>query len=228
VEGRGVGSSARLDPSVRDGRLAGDERLGGAAIFLRMTVTPDLIARVAEETRTALSPFDGADWSVPAHDLEWSCRETAVHLADAYFAHAARIVAQPQHWFVPAEITVDDPVEPEQLLEVIGACAELLRWAAIGADPASRAWHPWGTSDPAGSVAMGAAEGLLHTWDICGGLGSDWRPPGELCRPVIDRLFPDAPTDADPTDALLWCSGRAALPNRPRLAKWRWYSSVPD
>jgi hypothetical protein len=192
-----------------------------------VALTPDLIARVAEETRTALSPLVRADWSVPARDLEWSCRQTAVHLADAYFAHAARIVAQPQDWFVPAEVVVDDSVDPERLLQVIGACAELLRCAGIVADPRTRAWHPWGTSDTAGSIAMGAAEGLVHTGDIAAGLGSDWRPPAELCRPVIDRIFPDAP-DADPTDVLLWCTGRAALPDLPRQATWRWDASVRD
>jgi hypothetical protein len=192
-----------------------------------MPVTPDLIHRVAQETQAALVPFVQADWSVSARGLEWSCRETAEHLANAYFNHAARIVAQPQHGFVPAMLTVEEPAHPEQLLEVIGACAELLHCAAIEADPASRAWHPWGTSDPAGSVAIGAAEGLLHTWDIAGGLGSDWRPPAELCRPVLERLFPDAP-DGDPTDTLLWCTGRAALPDRPRLTTWRWDSSVRD
>ena len=192
-----------------------------------MTPTPDLIARVARASRGALEPLLGADWSVPAHDMEWSCRETAVHLADAYFHHAARIAAQPQHAFVPAAITVDEPQDTEQLLEVIGACAELLRCAAAVADPSTRAWHPWGTSDPAGSIAMGAAEGLLHTWDICAGLGNDWLPPADLCRPVLERLFPDAP-EGDPTDTLLWCTGREALPDRPRLTSWRWYGAVRD
>ena len=193
-----------------------------------MTVTPDLIAEVAGETHTALARFVDADWSVPARDLEWSCRATAVHIADSYFAHAARIVARPREWFVPAEVVAEESAGPQELLQVVDACAELLRGAGIIADPATRAWHPWGFSDPAGSLAMGAAEGLLHTWDIVGGLGGDWRPPAELCRPVLARLFPDAPdvADVDPSEALLWCTGRVALPSRPRRTTWRWYGDA--
>lgn len=193
----------------------------------RPLIRPELITRVAEQTQLALGPVLRADWNVPAGELEWSCRTTAVHLADSYFAHAARVAAQPQDWFVPAEVSVDHSAAPLDVLQVIDACAQLLQCAAAGADPASRAWHPWGTSDPAGSVAMGAVEGLVHTWDICRGLGRDWLPPADLCRPVLDRLFPNAP-DVDPAHALLWCTGRIALGDQPRLETWRWYSAVPD
>jgi hypothetical protein len=44
---------------------------------------------------------------------------------------------------------------------------------------------------------------------------------------VIGRLFPDGP-DADPTDTLLWCTGRAALRDQSRRTTWRWDSSVRD
>jgi hypothetical protein len=111
------------------------------------------------------------------------------------------------------------------LLEVIDTCAELLRYAGANADPATRAWHPDGMSDPSGWLAMGIVEGLAHTWDIGSTLGSDWRPPAELCRPAIERLFPDAP-DGDPSDVLLWCTGRIALPDRPRQRTWQWDPSV--
>jgi hypothetical protein len=192
-----------------------------------MTVAPELIARVDAQMQRALLPLVGADWSVPATHLEWSCRQTGVHIADSLFAHAARIVAQPQEWFVPAEVTVDGSAGPAELVQVIGACAGLLRCAALDADPTTRAFHPWGSSDPDGSVAMGAAEGLVHTWDIVSALGGRWRPPSEVCRPVLERLFPDAPA-GDAADVLLWCTGRTALPEHPRRTSWRWYSAVHD
>jgi len=190
-----------------------------------VALEPDLIARVDAETRSALSPLVDADWAVRAGDMEWSCWETGVHLADAYWHHAARILAQPRDAFLPAEIRLEEWADVEGLLRVIGVNAELLRRAAVGADPDSRAWHPWGASDPEGSIAIGAAEGLVHTWDIAHGLGSEWRPPGELCVPVLERLFPGAP-GGDPASVLLWCTGREALPDRERLTRWRWYSSV--
>jgi hypothetical protein len=192
-----------------------------------MPLSPDLIARVDEQTGVALSPFVGADWSVGAGELEWSCWETGAHLADAYWHHAARILAQPTEAFLPAEVRMEDWADVEGLLRVIGVNAELLRRAAVDADPASRAWHDWGTSDPAGTIAMGGAEGLVHTWDMAHGLGSDWRPPAELCVPVLERLFPGAP-GGDPASVLLWSTGREALPGRERLTKWRWYSSPRD
>jgi hypothetical protein len=185
-------------------------------------VTPGLVTAVAAASRRALAPYLDADWSVPARGVDWTCYETAAHLADGWFAHAARIAGQPTEWFVPATLTVDDPVTPVRLLQVFDACAELLRCAAIVTDAQSRAYHPWGASDPAGSVAMASAEALVHTWDIVGGLGGDWRPPDELARPVLDRIFPDAP--AGPAgDVLLWCCGRIALPDHPRQETWRWY-----
>ena len=195
------------------------------------TLTPSLIERVAAETRVALTPLLEADWSRPAlPDGEWSCWQTGEHLADSYFAHAARIVGRPTEWFVPAAVRVDDGASPAQVLQVVDTCAELLRQAGTGADPASRAYHPWGTSEPEGSIAMGAVEGLVHTWDISTALGGHWHPPASLCAPAIERLFPDAPNvaDVDAGAVLLWCTGRVALADHPRRTSWRWYSAVRD
>ena len=61
---------------------------------------------------------------------------------------------------------------------------------------------------------MGIVETLVHTHDLAAGLGLDWTPPAELCARTLARLFPDAPEDADPWTALLWCTGRAELPAR--------------
>ncbi|GAA2759481.1 maleylpyruvate isomerase N-terminal domain-containing protein [Actinopolymorpha rutila] len=191
-----------------------------------MTIRPELITAVVQQIHSALTPLGDAGWSVPARDLEWTCRETAVHIADSYFAQAAQIAAQPNDRFVPAFVRANDEAGPEDLLQVVGACAGLLRATATCADPDVRAWHPLGTSDPAGWLAMGVVDGLVHTWDITSALGSGWRPPPELCVPAIARLFPDAP-DGDPTDVLLWCTGRIALAGRQRQGPdWRWHSAV--
>jgi uncharacterized protein (TIGR03083 family) len=187
---------------------------------------PELIAVMAAQIQAALAPLTGADWSTPARDLEWTCRESAVHLGDSLFAQAAQLVAGPLHDWVPAEVRTE-AVEPAQLLRVIDACAGLLRVAAAAARPELRAWHPCGIADPSGWIAMGLAEGLVHTWDITATLGSDWSPPRDLAAQAIARLFPNAPA-GDPSDVLLWCSGRIALPDRPRQgADWRWHTSVP-
>jgi hypothetical protein len=128
---------------------------------------------------------------------------------------------------LPIEATVLDDATPEDLLRSIVMCGELLRLAVASASPEARAWHPYGTSDPLGFAAMGIVEVLVHTHDIARGLTIDWAPPGMLCEPVLRRLFPAAPR-GDPSQVLLWCTGRAALDGRPRLTRWRWESSVRD
>jgi hypothetical protein len=70
---------------------------------------------------------------------------------------------------------------------------------------------------------MGVVETLVHTGDLANGLGLTWEPPAALCARVLRRLFPDAPADTDPWRTLLWATGRAELPGRPRLTSWRWY-----
>ncbi|MFC6286982.1 maleylpyruvate isomerase family mycothiol-dependent enzyme [Nocardioides sp. GCM10027113] len=192
---------------------------------LHTVVTPELFLEVHSASVEALLPLADRDWTAPSANPGWSCADTVAHLADAYFAHAGRIVAQPDAGFVPGEVRPDEGAGVAELLQLLSACAGLVAAAGLSADPESRAWHPWGTSDPEGSLAMAAAEGLLHTWDVTSALGSDWRPPSALCSPVLDRLFPDAP-NVDPTEALLWCTGRTALDDAPRLASWRWWSAV--
>ncbi|MEV0821272.1 hypothetical protein [Nonomuraea rubra] len=57
--------------------------------------------------------------------------------------------------------------------------------------------------------------------DLAEGLGLTWNPPDGVCARVLARLFPDAPRDTDPWTTLLWATGRAGLPGRPRLTRWR-------
>ncbi|WP_233575930.1 hypothetical protein [Saccharopolyspora rhizosphaerae] len=88
-----------------------------------------------------------------------------------------------------------------------------------------RSFHVYGTSDPEGFAAMGIVETLVHTHDVIEDLPLTWNPPAEVCTKVLDRLFPDAPTSTDPWTTLLWSTGRAELPGRPRLTTWRWYGT---
>jgi hypothetical protein len=188
---------------------------------------PELVTATAAQIKVALTPLANADWTTRARDLEWTCRETAVHLGDSLFAQAAQLVAGPLHDWVPAEVRIDPAAAPDQVLRMVDACAGLLRAAAATADAGLRAWHPAGVADPSGWIAMGITEGLVHAWDITAALGSDWRPPADLAAQAVARLFPDAPA-GEPADVLLWCAGRIALPDRARQGpRWRWHSSLP-
>ena len=79
-------------------------------------------------------------------------------------------------------------------------------------------------ADASGFLAMGCDETLVHTFDICAGLGRAFRPPPDVCDRVVRRLFPWAPEHEDPWERLLWSNGRVALPEHPRLGpNWDWW-----
>ncbi|MGH3402885.1 MAG: maleylpyruvate isomerase N-terminal domain-containing protein [Streptosporangiaceae bacterium] len=185
----------------------------------------------------ALGRAPAEAWGNQAGSLEWDCWETVEHIADDLFAYATQLTpATPEGGYVPIAMTSTRPggaesaihVDREKgtasLLQALEACGALLVAMLTTTSPDTRAWHPHGTSDPEGFAAMGVAETLIHGQDAAQGLGVPWEPPADLCARVLSRLFPGAPADAPPWTVLLWASGRADLPDRPRLVEWRWYS----
>jgi hypothetical protein len=190
-----------------------------------MSVAPELVSESTREMERALDSSLDADWNRLAGDLDWSCRQTGEHVADDLFSYASQVLAQPMEDYLPIEVTILDGAPQAGLLRSIVMCGELLRLAVASAAKDARAWHPYGISDPAGFAAMGIVEVLVHTHDIARGLDINWAPPDELCKPALLRLFPDAP-QGQPSEVLLWCTGRAPLRDRPRLETWRWDSSV--
>jgi hypothetical protein len=160
---------------------------------------------------------------VPAVELEWSCRQTALHMVDCLYFYAMQIVYGKPDGYLCTELALDDSASPPRLLAALSAHAELLHRIARSADPDLRAHHNYGVSD----AAMGVVERLIHTLDVVRGLNPEdqWRPPSELAAPVIARLFPHAPS-GDPADVLLYCCGRAALGELPRQTLWRWDGTI--
>lgn len=193
-----------------------------------------LAVRLSVDTLRA-APADG--WDRPAGSLEWTCRQTAEHLADDLFSYAAQIgpgtppltrevpfVWERRTPGGPANVIHADPAGgADGLLQVLEACGALLV-AMVRTTPATvRAHHGFGISDPEGFGAMGVVETLVHTHDMAAGLGLPWEPPGDLCARTLFRLFPDAPADTGPWPTMLWATGRAELPGRPALTEWRWH-----
>ena len=179
----------------------------------------------------ALGRAPAEAWGNQAGSLEWDCWETVEHIADDLFAYATQLTpATPEGGYVPIAMTstrpggaqsaihVDREKGPASLLQAVEACGALLVAMVTTTSPATRAWHPHGTSDPEGFAAMGVAETLLHGHDAALGLGVPWEPPADLCARVLSRLFPGAPADARPWAALLWAAGRGDLPGRPGWA----------
>lgn len=185
----------------------------------------------------ALGRAPAGAWGNRAGSLEWDCWETVEHMADDLFAYATQLnPATPEGAYVPVAMTSTRPGGPESAIHVdrekgaaslllaLEACGALLAAMVTTASPSTRAWHPYGTSDPEGFAAMGVVETVVHTHDAAQGLGVQWEPPSDLCARVLNRLFPDAPSDAPPWATLLWVTGRTDLGDHPRLEEWRWHS----
>ncbi|GAA0678049.1 hypothetical protein GCM10010193_34290 [Kitasatospora atroaurantiaca] len=183
-----------------------------------------------------------ADWDALAGSSEWGCWETVEHLADGLFSYAAQLApeAPPMDGFIPFVWTRQKPGGPANvlladrgsgpagLLQILEVGGTLLVAMVRTASPRTRAFHGYGVADPEGFAAMGVVETLVHTHDVAEGLGVAWVPPADLCDRVLGRLFPDAPVDTERWPTLLWATGRAELPGRPRLTSWRWYSAPRD
>ncbi|WTB93079.1 GNAT family N-acetyltransferase [Streptomyces cellulosae] len=161
------------------------------------------------------------DWTgVRAGRLEWSCRETAAHVASDLIAYAGQLAGRAQNAYVPFEITLDgtddglDPADNPGLLHVITTTGALLA-AAVRTTPRSvRAFHPYPFRHAGreGFAAMGIAEGL----------GIAYEPPAELCEFVLTRIFPRVKPGPAPWPTLLWATGRGELEGREPVSGWRW------
>ena len=184
--------------------------------------TDDLI-HAAEACADALSPHTDADWGVRAGDLDWTCRRTLGHIVDAlafYADHLATRAAERR----PYKRDVGSDATIEELLAFVRSQAAVLA-RVCEASPDVRAYHAAGMADATGFVAMGCDEILVHTNDVCTGLGFAFSPDADLCARVVARLFPWAPDHPDPWERLLWCNGRMALPDHERLTgDWWWWS----
>ncbi|MBX9391562.1 DinB family protein [Streptomonospora nanhaiensis] len=206
----------------------------------RARVTADDVERAVWLAADLLRQAPPAAWDARAGSLEWTCWETAEHLADDLFAYAAQLGLRrpPRNREVPFAVSVRRPggpantvhadraAGPEGLLEVLEACGGMLAAVVRTAPPHARAHHVFGVSDAEGFAAMGVVETAVHTHDMAQGLGLAWEPPADLCARALARLFPHAPGDARPWPALLWATGRADLPGRPRPGSWRWDGTV--
>jgi uncharacterized protein (TIGR03083 family) len=189
---------------------------------------PDDLRQAAAVAAGALAPHSGADWSLRAPDLDWSCRETLDHVIVGILWYAGNLASLAKAR--PGVVREEDPGAPNgDMLEALVLSAHILARVAEATPPGGRGYHRMGPPDATGFVAMGCDEILVHTGDICAGLGVRFDPPADLCARVVARLFPWAPEHDDPWERLLWCNGRIALPSHERLGpEWGWWSAPLD
>ncbi|MEV4918540.1 maleylpyruvate isomerase N-terminal domain-containing protein [Streptomyces tirandamycinicus] len=180
-----------------------------------------LVSAAAEDSAALLEKCAG-DWSRPAGELTWSCTQTVDHLSQAVYGYAALLIARPTDRYVALRVAMDASAPADEIAESVRIGGTLLAQTVRTTDPGAWAWHPWGPGDASAFAAAGVLELLVHSRDIAQGFGIEAALDGELCAPVVDRLFPEAPSGQRPADTLLWCAGRIALPGLPRRTDWRW------
>jgi uncharacterized protein (TIGR03083 family) len=184
----------------------------------------------AEDVRTAYASVadmlegvaaDDPRWDAPAGDIEWTCRVVASHIADCGTWYAANLARRST---VIAECgEVSPSASAEVLVDSVRSSAALLAAAVIAAGPHDRGCHPFGIADRSGFAAMGCDEVLIHGADLAAAFGLAYDPPRDVCERVLRRIFPWAPTGAEPWAALLWANGRAPLGDTPTERRWLWH-----
>jgi hypothetical protein len=173
--------------------------------------------RVAEGV---LRPLADRDWTRRAGELEWSCAQTAIHLANDLVKYAAQLAGRVDDAYLRFRLVVAPDEPPDELLRIVHSAAQLLVAGVEVAPLDARAWH-WGPADRSGFATMGIGELLVHTYDITSGLDVDWRPPAHLAQVVLARLMPEVPHD-DAAARLLWATGRIELDGLVRVRDWVW------
>jgi hypothetical protein len=180
------------------------------------------VLRAAGECRALLGAAVDRDWTRQVPDMEWTIAQTVAHIAEGLLWYATDLAAGPRELS-----TMDLRVRPEtpaaDLVAALGSFATVLARVVDGAAPGVRGWHPFGLADAPGFAAMACDELLVHTGDAARGLELSFAPSPELSHATLGRLFPWAPTDADPWQALLWANGRVDLPGQQRQTGWRWH-----
>jgi hypothetical protein len=185
-----------------------------------VTAGAEQVAAAAGAALDVLRPLVDRDWTVRAGDLEWSCAQTGIHMANDLAKYAAQLAGRVDDAYLRFQLVVAPDEVPREILRILSSAAQLLVAAVETAPNDARAWH-WGPTDRSGFAAMGVGELLVHTFDIASGLDVDWRPPAPLAEVVLARLMPDASHD-DAAAALLWATGRIELDGRPPVGDWVW------
>ena len=100
-----------------------------------------------------LRPMVAEDWAVRAGLLDWTCRETGIHIAHDLTAYAHQMAGHVQDAYLPLDLTVRDEATPAQIVTVIEASGLLPARVLDTAGPDDRGWH-WGPTDADPSLTL--------------------------------------------------------------------------
>lgn len=192
------------------------------------TMSGDQVEAAVTSCTAALRAALDRDWeAVDAAGLDWSCRTTALHIAQALTKYAGQLATGARHR-IPLNLTLPEDTDNAGVLQVIEAAGALLAAAVRTAPPGVRAFHPYpfGSADREGFAAMCVTEAMLHTHDITRGLGLPYEPPADLAESALAWLFPHVQPGPAPWPTLLWATGRGELPGRAPVTDWNWYNNL--
>ncbi|MDI5973930.1 maleylpyruvate isomerase N-terminal domain-containing protein [Streptomyces sp. SL13] len=235
-----MSSPSSVPPASNASPSSDASPVSAPAAGARSPVTADDVDLAVGLAVRLLAGVPEGAWAGRAGSLEWDCWETVEHLSDDLFAYAAQLGLRtgPLDRYVPVVAESRRPGGPANtvhakreagaggLVQVLEASGALLA-SMVRTTPADRrGHHVFGASDPEGFAAMGVVETLVHAHDLAEGLGLRWEPPAGLCARALARLFPEVAVTAQPWPTLLWATGRAGLPDRPRrTGGWRWHGA---
>src|SRR5262249_29405899 len=156
----------------------------------------------------------------------WDAYTTLDHVVAAmgyYAVHLATRATVEVPFVTRSLVWADRRVPAASLVKGLEAMAAVLADVARAAPSGARGYHQYGLADVEGFIAIGCDEILVHADDVTRGFGLAWQPPEELCRRILARLFPWAPTGDVPWSTLRWANGRTALAGYARLEPdWAW------
>ena len=183
---------------------------------------PDLES-VGELVVGRLRAVQDRDWTRKVRGLEWTCWQTADHVATVVLTFAARIAVRTVDPFPMARCSDPDRSVPE-VVDLIAAATRLLALGLADLPLGTRVFHPAGLADVEGYVAMACDELLVHAAEITAAVGDPFRPPDAIALRVARRLFPWAPGGFSGWDTLRWANDRAGLGDHPSPGPtWVWY-----
>ena len=179
-------------------------------------ISPDDVRTATRLCRQTLEPVVNRDWTVRAGGLEWDCRQTTAHIADALGFYAAHLGSRATEW-LKFDVVPHADASNLHVVRLVEAMGEVLVQVLAATPEDALAFHHSGMQDKKSITAMGCLEVLVHTGDVADGLEVTFEPPRELCATVVETIFVGAPVDRDPWRVLWWATGRGDLEGQPRL-----------
>lgn len=193
---------------------------------IRHPVTAEDLGLCCENARTAILEVPDDAWDSYPSNSEWDRRKILRHVTWAILGYASLLATKEDYGpidFLLLESRRDPAIYTANRLSI---SVELLIAVTRGNEPTSRAWHPHGTGDAEGFLALACSEISMHLYDVMVDLPDGFRIPDDVASKIVKRLYPWSPTDTEPWETLKWATGRAELAGKePAGGDWRAFLS---